>query len=470
MDLNVLIVGGGIHGVGLLHDLAARKIPGVHLVEQARLASGTSSRTTKLAHGGLRYLEHPAQWGLVREALRERALLLRNLPELVSPLRFVLPNFKGGRPAWLVRLGLALYDRLAQQGGLPKARRLSKTEIAQMAPYLRRERLEQDVQAGFLYYDAQMLDDVIVRVAARAATRLGATYVEQTRVEAIAPDGRGFRVSLASPEGRQVVTSRVVVNATGAWANANLLMWGYSPRVPCLLNVGSHLVFASEAVSARPEDCAATLLQHDDGRVLFFIPWQGQWLLGTTESVLDGTPDTWECPPGDREYLLRVAERNLALIEPARHTREFFCGIRTLPLPRRAATLRTRSVPDGWRDQPFASPWYLRTADRDVSALSREAVVDEVAPNLLTIYGGKFTTYRALCERVGDRLAARLGRPTPSGTHLKEHWFLDEIKRAEPELFRSDPSLRGSDLHAKGVRRAALDDVAVRSALPPAAR
>ncbi len=442
MDLNVLIVGGGIHGVGLLHDLATRKIEGVHLVEQAELASGTSSRTTKLAHGGLRYLEHPAQWGLVREALRERALLLRNLPELVSPLRFVLPNFTGGRPAWLVRIGLALYDRLARQSGLPKARRLTKAEIAQMAPYLRRERLDQDVRSGFLYYDAQMLDDVMVRVAARAATRLGATYAEHTRVEEVAPHGGGFRVRLASPEGRHMVTSRVVVNATGAWANANLLAWGYTPRVPCLLNVGSHLLFAPEAVSASPEDCAAALLQHDDGRVLFFIPWQGNWLLGTTESTLEGTPNKWECPPDDREYLLRVAERNLTLIEPACHTREFFCGIRTIPLPHHRVKLQTRSAPDAWRDQPFASPWYLRTVDRDVSALSREAVVDEVTRNLFTIYGGKFTTYRALCERIGDRLAARLGRPTPSGTHLKENWLLDDLKQTEPELFRPAPSLR----------------------------
>ncbi|MGH7204712.1 MAG: glycerol-3-phosphate dehydrogenase/oxidase [Nitrospiraceae bacterium] len=442
MDLNVLVVGGGIHGVGLLHDLATRKIEGIHLVEQAQLASGTSSRTTKLVHGGLRYLEHPAQWALVREALRERALLLRNLPGLVSPLRFVLPNFKGGRPTWLVRLGLALYDQLAWEGGLPKTRRLTKAEVTQLAPYLRRERLEQEVGSGFLYYDAQMLDDVIVRVAAQAAIRLGATYAEHTRVEEVAPDGEGFRIRLSSPQGGQVMRSRVVVNATGAWANANLLKWAVSPRVPCLLNVGSHLLFTREAVDAQPEDCAATLLQHDDGRVLFFIPWQGSWLLGTTESMLKGTPDKWECPLGDREYLLLVATRNLNLIEPARHTKEFFCGIRTIPHPKRGVRLRDRSVPDAWRDQPFASPWYLRKVDRDISSLSREAVVDEVARNLFTIYGGKFTTYRALCEQVGDRVATRLRCSSPSGTRLKGNWFLDELKQARPELFHSDRSLR----------------------------
>lgn len=442
MDLNVLVVGGGIHGVGLLHDLATRKIEGIHLVEQAQLASGTSSRTTKLVHGGLRYLEHPAQWALVREALRERALLLRNLPGLVSPLRFVLPNFKGGRPTWLVRLGLALYDQLAREGGLPKARRLTKAEVAQIAPYLRRERLEQEAGSGFLYYDAQMLDDVIVRVAAQAAVRLGATYAEHTSVEEVAPDREGFRIRLSSPQGSHVVRSRVVVNATGAWANANLLKWGVSPRVPCLLNVGSHLLFKPEAVEAQPNDCAAALLQHEDGRVLFFIPWQGHWLLGTTESLLEGKPDKWECQPGDQEYLLRVAARNLNLIEPVRHTKELFCGIRTIPLPRRAARLRGRSVPDAWRDQPFASPWYLRKVDRDVSSLSREAVVDEVWRNLFTIYGGKFTTYRALCQQVGERVATRLGCSSPSGTILKENWFLDELKQTKPEMLHSDHRLR----------------------------
>src|SRR5207249_6542368 len=145
----------------------------------------------------------------------------------------------------------------------------------------------------------------------------GATYAEQTRVEEVASAGEGFRIHLSSPLGGQVVRSRVVVNATGAWANANLLKWGCSPRIPCLLNVGSHLLLNPEAVDARPEDCAATLLQHDDRRVLFFIPWQGHWLLGTTESLLEGTPDKWECAPGDREDLVRVAARNRKLIVPA---------------------------------------------------------------------------------------------------------------------------------------------------------
>jgi len=442
MDLNVLIVGGGIHGAGLLHDLATRHLKGIHLVEQHRLASGTSSRTTKLVHGGLRYLEHPAQWGLVRDALRERAILLRNLPGVVRPIPFVLPNFRGGRSPWLVRTGLALYDLLDRVSGLPKARRLTQADLAQMAPYLRPERVAQEMRSAFLYYDAQMRDDVIVRLAARAATRLGATYQEETRVEDVIREEQGFCVKLASSRGPQEVTTKVIVNAAGAWCNANLLRWGVTPRVPCLLDVGSHLLIRPQAVPARPEDCAAVLLQHEDGRVVFFIPWEGKWLLGTTESRLTGTPDRWECPTGDRDYLLQVAAVNLALAEPERHIDELFCGIRTFPLRPSVPAQAGQSAPGIWRENPFASPFYQRRLKQDVSSLSREAVVDEVVPNLVTIYGGKFTTYRALCEGVGNRIAARLACPRRSGTRARENWFLDELRETEPGLFQSYSELR----------------------------
>ena len=232
------------------------------------------------------------------------------------------------------------------------------------------------------------------------------------------------------------------MNAAGAWCNANLLRWGVTPRVPCLLDVGSHLLFRSQAVPARPEDCAATLLQHEDGRVVFFIPWEGRWLLGTTESALTGTPDHWECPAGDRDYLLKVAAVNLDLAEAERHIEEFFCGIRTFPLRASAPAQAGQPAPGIWRENPFASPFYKRRLEKDVSSLSREAVVDEVVPNLITIYGGKFTTYRALCEGVGDRIADRLKCARRSGTREQESWFLDELRETEPGLFHSYSDLR----------------------------
>jgi glycerol-3-phosphate dehydrogenase len=443
MDLNVLVVGGGIHGVGVLHDLASRGIAGLHLVERRQLASGTSSRTTKLIHGGLRYLEHPLQWGLVREALRERARLLELLPGIVKPLPFVVPLMRSRRPAWLLGTGLWLYDRFAADPHLPRSRRLTTDELRRLAPFLGTINQGRDPSA-YLYYDAQMLDDVIVRLVARAATRLGATYAEHSEVQSVRPVTGGFRVQLRASDSEQELSCRQIINAGGAWTTANLLRWGFVPRVICLLNVGSHLVLEPSVVAAEPARCAATLLQHDDGRVVFFIPWDGKWLLGTTDTPLEGSPEQWRCPSGDRAYLLEFAARHLLLEGPETAVQEWFCGIRTVPLGR----WRTRQwlrpaddLMDSWRRQPFESPWYRRHISRGMAALSREALVDDSIPGLLSIYGGKFTTYRSLSERVGDRIARRLGVVKASGTGNRYNWFLDDLPTSSP-LLQSYPVLR----------------------------
>jgi len=446
MDLNVLIVGGGIHGVGVLHDLATRGIKDLHLVERKHLASETSSRTTKLIHGGLRYLEHPLQWGLVRDALRERALLLENLPGIVRPLPFVLPTFRNGRAPWRLGLGLRLYDLLASghqspTSLLPKSRRLKTGELQQLAPYLKRDAVEHEIGSAFLYYDAQMLDDVIVRLAARAAQRLGATYAEHTEAEQVEPIAGGFRVRLRSGGVPQDVTCRLLVNTGGSWTNANLLRWGFVPRVTCLLNVGSHLVFAPAAVDADPQQCAATLLQHDDGRVVFFIPWDGQWLFGTTDSTLEGSPGNWDCPGRDRDYLMDIAGRYLALDQPLRHVREFFCGIRTIPVSRGSRHRGNQAVLPAWQEAPFSSPFYQLKWRGHIPALSREAMIADRAGEPISIYGGKFTTYRSLSERIGDRIAVRLGEEARSGTRAKSNWFLADLQ-AGSDVLHSKPSLR----------------------------
>lgn len=326
----------------------------------------------------------------------------------MRPLPFLLPVFKQGRPAWLIHVGLTLYDRFAGSDGLPGVRWLDRSEIAHHAPYMRSERVERDLRAAFLYADAQMLDDVIVRVAARAATRLGASYAEQTRVDDITPLGGGYRIRMTSANGVQEVTSRLVVNA-------NLLRWNVLPRTVCLLNVGTHLVFSPEVLSAKPKDCAATLMQHEDGRVVFFIPWEDKWLLGRTERGLEGTPDRMDCPPADETYPMAFATQHPDLREPEHNVMEVFCGVRTIPLRQRAPDVGIRRVRSAWSQVPFDSPFYRRTFDGDASALSREAVTEESAPGLFTIYGGKFTTYRALSECVGDRIAPRLGCVTPCG-------------------------------------------------------
>ena len=448
MDLNVLIVGGGIHGVGILHDLASRHIGGVHLVERDRLASGSSSRTTKLMHGGLRYLAHLSQWGLVRDALKERALLLKNLPEVVRPIPFVLPVFRSGRPSWMIRLGLRLYECLATTAeDLPRARRLDPHELVELAPYLQSHVVQHEMSTAFLFYEAQMQDDVIVRLAARAAAHLGATYAEETFVDSVERHEKGFRVRLVDAQGVNEVTCRVLVNAAGAWGNANLLRWGFIPQVTCLLNVGSHLVLSPSAVLTHPDHCAATALQHEDGRLVFFIPWAGRWLLGTTDSALEGTPEQWTRPTGDREYLLSIAKQYLALSHPGEHVIETFCGIRTIPVAHRSVRASGRAASGSWSQAPFSSPFYVRTWNHRTASLSREAVIDECPGHrLVSIYGGKFTTYRALSETVGDRIAWWLGQRGECGTKGRRSWFLDDLQPGERHLFYSQAELRHSQI------------------------
>lgn len=441
MDLQVLIVGGGIHGVGLLHDLASRGITCVHLVERRLLASGTSSRSTKLLHGGLRYLEHLGQWPLVREALRERTLMTELLAGIVRPLPFLIPCARGGRPPWMIRTGLWLYDSLSGRSNLPRARKLSDAEVRRFAPYLPERAIREDYRASFLYYDAQMNDDVIVRLVASAAGRLGASYAEHTVAEKVTPISGGFRVDLAGPGGRQTLTTRTIVNAAGTHTTANLLRWGFSPRILSLLNVGTHLVFNSGAVAGSPESAAATLFQNRDGRVVFFVPWFGRWLLGTTESVLAGDPAKLTVPAADKEYLLEAAKAGLELVSPDVHLAEAFAGIRMMPVGTAPERLRT-SIADAWRERPFDSPFYLRNSDQNISGISRETVIDECEPGLLSVYGGKFTTYRAQCEKIGSLLAPRLGVRCESGTKRRENWFLEEIRANGEDLLKSRAELR----------------------------
>ncbi|MEN9529739.1 MAG: hypothetical protein RI932_1612 [Pseudomonadota bacterium] len=446
-DLEVLIVGGGCHGVGLLHDLASRRIPNVHLVEEKTLSSGTSSRSTKLVHGGLRYLEHLKQWPLVSEALAERAILLRLLRGLVQPLPFVLPAFKGDRPAWMLQAGLFIYDTLAGDGGLPRSRRLSTNEIFEAAPYLNRQRILEQTSAAFLYYDAQMLDDVIVRVAAEAAVKMGASYEENSSVVDVQTLGKqeGFRVKIRGSQGEREVTARTIVNAAGAWNNANLIRWGIAPRIRCLLNQGSHVIFKTSAVpQIQPKEAAASLLQNKDGRVVFFIPWNGEWLLGTTEAILPAlAPRGLKPSPEEIAYLIDAARLNLDIETGEQHIKETFAGVRTMPINDRSKSTIPGTLKSEWTENPFASPAYLQTTEGlNISALSRETIIDETQPGIFSIYGGKYTTYRAECEKLGSRLARLLNRGGQSATRTADAWFISELLEEKPQIFVSSPTTR----------------------------
>lgn len=448
MDFDVVIVGGGIQGAGLLHDLASRRLS-VHLIEERRLAIGTSSRSTKLVHGGLRYLERLTQWPLVHDALKERALLLRLLSPVVKPLPFVLPTETGTRPRWLVGLGLGLYDVMAGDSGLPRSRSLSIEDVQTLAPYLKVDTKNRRTSqhGGFLFYDAQMIDDAIVRLAARAGVLLGGSYEEGVSVSSVeALKGTsGFKIKAHKTSSGVPVTkeyrARMVLVSTGAWNNANLLRWGIAPQVPCLLNAGSHMIFGPEVVASPPERCAASLVQNDDGRVLFFLPWFGRWLFGTTESAITGDPRNLSVPPHDIEYLRTALHKHFALAKHDPNPEAMFCGVRTMPLRRLA---QRRAVTSALQNTPFESDFYPKASSVNISHLSRESVIDEPIPGMLVLYGGKYTTYRSFAEHVGRIVKDRLGMGGQSLTRTPDAWFLEHLLREEPNLFSSVDELRSA--------------------------
>jgi glycerol-3-phosphate dehydrogenase len=325
---------------------------------------------------------------------------------------------------------------------------LTKEDVLRFAPYLKEPMVEQEMPEAFLYYDAQMLDDAITRVAAHAACKLGGTYEEHTQAISVEKlqHKQGYRVVLETKNAQgettqKTLTTRFLINASGAWSNANLLQWGITPGLTCLLNLGTHMVFNKNVLpQVEPDDCAATLIQAHDKRVVFFIPWFGRWLLGTTESILEGTPNHLTPPAHDREYLMTVARDVLNLTTPENHVDEVFCGVRCMPL--KAKRKKTLEMTAEEQASPFSSKFYVKHLDKNISSLSRETVLDETHKGLISIYGGKYTTYRSTAKKLGLRISAELDVGGPSQTHDAGAWFLKELHEEHPEIFESSQSLR----------------------------
>jgi glycerol-3-phosphate dehydrogenase len=377
--VDLLVIGGGIHGASVARDAALRGLS-VTLVEQDDLASGTSSRSSKLVHGGLRYLE-TAQFGLVREALEERAILLATAPDLVHPLAFLLPDDGGGRPAWQVELGLRLYDRLAGRGPLPRHARLSADAARAFEPALPGAAGAR-AKGAALYYDAQMNDAGLVVAAALAAARAGARIATRARLVELAPLGAAARptwraVVVHAHKGgaTETIEARAVVNAAGPWADA------LRPGAPPALRPtrGTHVV-----VPALTREHALLLFAQQDRRVLFVLPHGAYSLVGTTDVDDARSPGAIGPAPEDMVYLWReIAARwpaHPAATDPAGATVRAFAGLRPLARGNRAR------------------PWDNRREARLVSDGGVHAMI-----------GGKFTTARRFAERVVDRVAADLG-------------------------------------------------------------
>ncbi len=356
--MKVAVIGGGINGICCAWELARRGHE-VDLYERGELMGATSSASSKLLHGGLRYLEY-GEFRLVREALRERHWWLQAAPELTRSLRILLPVYAGkdARPRWQLRIGLILYDLLAGRRRLGRHRWLSARAVLEEVPGLDPEGL----RGAFAYYDGQMDDHALGLWAARQAESAGVSVHEQTEVERVSTGGELYVA------GETRLYDRVV-NVAGPWVGELMDASELQPRYRIRAVRGSHLLFD------RPPP-APMLLQHpDDGRVVFVLPWQDGMLLGTTEVAqpIDQSP---ECTDEERDYLLEVYNRYLSPALKPQDISSHFSGLRPLPDDGRAPTQASREY--------------------EVERLDR----------LIGVYGGKWTTARALARQVADMTEA----------------------------------------------------------------
>ncbi|MFQ6024549.1 MAG: glycerol-3-phosphate dehydrogenase [Acidiferrobacterales bacterium] len=378
---DLFVVGGGINGVGIARDAAGRGLR-VALCDQGDLGGATSWTSTKLIHGGLRYLEY-REFRLVRESLAEREVLLKNAPHLIRPLRFVLPHVPELRPVWMIRAGLFLYDHLSRRNSLPGSKRLD----------LRRrpfgEGLRAGFRKGFAFSDCLVDDARLVIVNARDASARGAKVMVRTGFAgADVVDGM-WQVSLVDSETgeRSLVRARTVINVAGPWVDqVRASIKGVSPGKKIRLIKGSHIV-----VPRLYKGEHAYILQNDDGRVVFVIPFEGLYsLIGSTEVEVQGEPGPVRITDEEVSYLCRAVGRYVS-----RDVRPYdvvwsFAGLRPL-----------------FGDNEDNLSAITREYDFDLDMVKETPVV--------TVYGGKITTYRRLAELVLDKL-------TTFFPHMKSCW------------------------------------------------
>ena len=363
---DLVIVGGGINGVGIARDAAGRGLR-VLLCEQNDLASATSSASSKLVHGGLRYLER-YEFRLVREALREREVLLANAPHLVRPLRFRLPHAPHLRPAWMIRAGLFLYDTLAHRETLPGSKGVMLNSQSPLKPAFTK---------AFEYSDCWSDDARLVVTNAVAARDMGADILPRTRCISAKRTPEGWQVLLKNDQKEQTVTAKALVNASGPWVAhfiENSLQ--AKPEYSIRMIKGSHIV-----VPALHEGEEAYILQNVDKRIVFVIPWQGKWsMIGTTDVEYTGDPS--KVAPDEKEvnYLLEIANNHFNKQITQSDIVYRFSGVRPL----------------------------CNDESNDPSAITRDytLTVSEETEEfpLLNVFGGKLTTYRRLAESALKKL------------------------------------------------------------------
>lgn len=413
--IEVLVIGGGITGAGVALDAASRGYR-VGLVEQSDFASATSSRSTKLVHGGVRYLPQ-GHLGLVSQALRERRRLLRIAPHLVRPLPFLLPLYAGARrplglhlPSFAlplaplgVRAGLIVYDLFARDPGLHH-RAISLAQVAQEAADLRTDNL----RAAFVYYDAHTDDVRLTHAVLNAARAYGAGTINYCRVVDLVR--RGGRVAGARIEDRLTggvfeVEAKHVVNATGVWAQRVAALDGPA-SFQMRHSLGTHIVLQPGAVRT---SLALVIPETDDGRIAFIIPWADRFVLGTTDTPYGGDLDAPVATAEEVTYLLRHANRYLRRpLGPADIT-SAYAGIRPL----------------------------VAASEHSTAALARDHHVVASRGGLISIIGGKLTTYRAMAEATVDAIDVREGTRRRCVTATLPLWGAADVAHSESALTHS---------------------------------
>jgi glycerol-3-phosphate dehydrogenase len=413
---DVLVIGGGITGMGVALDASARGYS-VALVEKGDFGGATSSKSTKLVHGGIRYLPQ-FDFALVHEALVERGMLLRNAPFLVQPLAFVLPLYEDAKKplgvpitppggvglGLMIDFGLYLYDTLAGGRGFARHRRISVEQALTLAPTLRGEGLKE----AFIYYDGQTNDTRLVVATLRTATRFGAAITNYTEVTGFEKrDGMLTAAHVRDSIGGRDLTIRArhIVNAAGVFAERIAALTGDESKVSLEPSKGVHLVVARERIGMG--DTGVVLPETEDGRILFVLPWEDRALIGTTDTG-SGDLDHPEATPEDIDYLIRHVNRYLNV----NLTRDDLIGVYA-----------------GYRP-------LVRSREKPAANLSRTHVVLQEDNGMVTIVGGKLTTYRRMAQDTVDVLAQRDAMPI---THPTEKLPLSGAinwKQARRELAR----------------------------------
>ena len=364
---DIFIIGGGINGAGIARDAAGRGLK-VFLAEKNKVGSATSSWSSKLIHGGLRYLEN-YEFKLVRESLKEREVITKIAPKITKPIPFIIPHTKKLRSKLLIRLGLFLYDNLGGKTKIPKS---SKIDFNKKFTNI----LQSHYKVGFQYYDVQVDDKKLVEININDAKKLGATVIENRKVINANRINEGWEITL---DNNEVVKSKILINAAGPWINeiVNNVIKVNSNKSIRLVR-GSHII-----IKKLYEEEVAFTLQNDDSRIVFVIPYRNEYsLIGTTEVDVN-TPDKPKISNEEKIYLINTINNHFVKQISQEDIVDTYSGIRPLIEDFKEATRVTR-------DYVF------------------DLNLDSQNSPLLNIYGGKLTTYRKLAERVMEELSPYL--------------------------------------------------------------